>query len=51
MILSMLWNSLMCLDCPNFKSLSWKVCGSKPNNWTFDFIEILGQIINKISKV
>jgi len=25
----MLWNDLVCLDCLNFKSLSWEVCGSK----------------------
>jgi len=46
----MSWNSLMCLDCLNFKSLSWKVCDSKPNSWTFDFIKISTHIINKIFK-
>jgi hypothetical protein len=44
----MLWNSLMCIDYFSFKSLSLKVFGSKPNTWTFDFIQILAQIINKI---
>jgi hypothetical protein len=47
----MLWKSLVCLDCPKIKLPSWEVCGSKPNNWTLDFIKILTQIQNKISKV
>jgi hypothetical protein len=38
------------LDCLKFKSLSWKVYGSKLDNKTFDFIKILAQIINKFSK-
>jgi len=46
----MLWNSLMHLNCPSFKSLSYNVCGWKLYNWMFDFIKILTQIINKISK-
>jgi hypothetical protein len=29
----------------------WKIYDSKPNNWTFDFIYISTQILNKISKV
>jgi hypothetical protein len=49
--LSMLWSSFVCLDCFNFKSLSWKVCGSNLNNWSFKFIKILAQIMNKFSKV
>jgi hypothetical protein len=47
----MMWNNLTCLDCLNFKSLLWKVRDSKLDSRTFDFIEILAQIINKISKV
>jgi hypothetical protein len=41
----MLWKSLMCLDYVNLKSPLWKV--SKLDNWKFDFIKILTQIINK----
>jgi hypothetical protein len=40
----------MSLDYLNFKSLSWKVCNSKPDSSTFDFIKILTQIINHFSK-
>jgi hypothetical protein len=47
----MLRNGLVCLDWLNFKLLSWKVCDSKLDNWTFKFIKISAQIINKISKV
>jgi hypothetical protein len=50
MILSMLWNSLVCFDRPSFKSLLWKVYSLKPDNWTFDFIKNLAQIINNFSK-
>jgi hypothetical protein len=46
----MSWNNLVSLDCLNVKSLSWKVCNSKPNSSTFDFIKILTQIINHFSK-
>jgi hypothetical protein len=41
----------MCLDFLNLKSLIWKVCNSKPNNLTFDFIKILAQIIDNFSIV
>jgi hypothetical protein len=41
----------MCLDYFSFKSLLWKVHDSKLDFWSFDFIKILAQIINKISKV
>jgi hypothetical protein len=47
----MLWNNLMCLDYFNLKSLPWKVCDSKRDNSTFDFIKISAQIINNFSKV
>jgi hypothetical protein len=47
----MLWNNLVCKYYLNLKSLLWKVYGSKLDNGTFDFITILAQIINKISKV
>ncbi len=43
--------SLVCLDYFNFKSLSWKVYGLNPDNWTFDFMKIFARIMNKISKV
>jgi len=46
----MSWKNLMSLDYLNFKSLSWKVCNSKPNSSTFDFTKILTQIINHFSK-
>jgi hypothetical protein len=46
----MSWNNLVSLDYLNFKSLSWRVCNSKHNNSTFDFIKILKQIINHFSK-
>jgi hypothetical protein len=38
----------MCLNYFDLRSL---LCGSKPNSWTFDFIENLTQIINIFSKV
>jgi len=38
----------MCLDYFNLKSLLWKVCDSKLDNGTFDFIKILAQIINNL---
>jgi len=47
----MLKNNLVCLSCPSFNLLSWELCGSKPNIWALDFIKILTQIKNKISKV
>ncbi len=47
----MLWNTLVCLDCFNFKSLSWKVCGSNPISPSFKFIKILARIMNNFSKV
>jgi hypothetical protein len=47
----MLWNNLACLDSFSFKSLSWKLYGSKLDNRTFKFIIILAQIINKFTKV
>jgi hypothetical protein len=46
----MSWNSLVFLGYLNFKSLSWKVCNSKLDNSTFDFIKILTQIINNFLK-
>jgi len=46
----MLWNNLMCLDCFNFKTLSWKVYDSKLDKWTFKFIKILAKIINHFFK-
>jgi hypothetical protein len=47
----MLWNNLMCLDFFSFKLMSWKVCGSKPNNWIFYFVKIwlLAQIVYNFS--
>jgi alpha-galactosidase/6-phospho-beta-glucosidase family protein len=50
MVLSMLWNNLMCLDYFNLKSMLWKVYGSNHDSWTFDFIKISTQIINKFLK-
>jgi hypothetical protein len=44
----MLWNSLMCLNYLDLRSL---LCGSKPDSWTFDFIKNSTQIINIFSKV
>jgi hypothetical protein len=46
----MSWNNLVFLDSLNCKSLSWKVCNSKPDNSTFDFTKILTQIINHFWK-
>jgi hypothetical protein len=40
----MLWNNLLCLNYPNFKSMLWKVYDSKPDKWTFDFIKILAKV-------
>jgi hypothetical protein len=50
MILSMLWNNLVCFDRPSFKSLLWKVYNLKSDNWSFEFIKNLAQIINNFSK-
>jgi hypothetical protein len=33
------------LTCFNFKSLSWEVCNSNPNNWTFKFIKIYAKMV------
>jgi hypothetical protein len=44
----MLWNSLMCSNYLNLKSL---FCDLKLDSWTFDFIKNSTQIINIFSKV
>jgi hypothetical protein len=41
----------MCVDHLDFKFFSWTVCGSKLGSRTFDFIKILAQIKNNVSKV
>jgi hypothetical protein len=46
----MLWNTLVCLDYFNLKSLLWTICNSKLDNGTFYFIKFLAQIINNFSK-
>ncbi len=41
----------MCLDCFNYKSMSWKVRDSNLHTWMFKFIKNLTQIMNNFSKV
>jgi hypothetical protein len=40
----------VCFDYFSSNSLLWKICSSKLDNRTFDFINILAQIINKFFK-
>jgi hypothetical protein len=46
-----LWNSLVCVDCLNFKSLALEGLQFKLDSGNFDFIKISTQITNKFSKV
>jgi hypothetical protein len=46
-----LWNSLVCVDCLNFKSLTLEGLQFKLVSGYFDFIKISTQIKNNFSKV